>query len=172
MMLGMFADIAGIIGGLAVVSAVIFAAIQVRQFKQQRRDSAAIELMRILQAPRFVEAFLTLGHVPKGISARKLRDMGRDYEEAAMSMVNTYETVGLLVFRNTVSFQTVRDVSGGILVALWGKLHVWASEVRREQNSERFAEWFQWLVERIGEEEAKAPTEPAYKRFAAWRPRG
>jgi len=171
-MLGILADIAGIVGGLAVVSAVIFAAIQIRQLQRQRRDSAAIELMRILQAPRFVEAFLTLGRVPNGISAKKLRDMGREYEEAAMSMVNTYETVGLLVFRNTVSFQTVREVSGGILVALWGKLHVWASDVRREQKNERFAEWFQWLVERIGEQEAKAPTEPAYKRSTSWRPRG
>ena len=171
-MLEMIADIAGIVGGVAVVSAVIFAVIQVRQFKQQRRDSAAIELMRILQAPRFVEAFLRLGQVPKGISAKKLRDMGRDYEEAAMSMANTYETVGLLVFRNAVSFQTVREVSGGILVSLWGKLHVWASDIRREQNSERFAEWFQWLVERIREQEAKAPTEPAYKRYTTWQPRG
>ena len=171
-MLEVLADIAGIVGGLAVVSAVIFAAIQVRQFKRQRRDSAAIELMRILQAPRFVEAFLTLGQVPDGISAKKLRSMGREYEAAAMSMVNTYETVGLLVFRGAVSFQTVREVSGGILAALWGKLHLWASDVRQEQRSARFAEWFQWLVERIGEQEAKAPTEPAYKRFASWQPRG
>lgn len=171
-MLGMLADIAGIVGGLAVVAAVIFAVIQVRQFQRQRRDSAAIELMRILQAPQFVQAFLALGQVPNGISARKLRSMGQEYEAAAMSMVNTYETVGLLVFRNAVSFQTVREVSGGILVALWGKLHVWVSDVRQEHNSERFAEWFQWLVERIGEQEAKAPTKPAYKRFTAWQPRG
>lgn len=171
-MLGMLADFAGIVGGLAVVSAVIFAAIQIRQLQRQRRDSAAIELMRILQAPQFVQAFLILGQVSNGMSAKKLRGMGREYEEAAMSMVNTYETIGLLVFRNTVSFQTVREVSGGILVSLWGKLHVWVSDVRHEQRSERFAEWFQWLVERINEQEAKAPTEPAYKRFTGWQPRG
>jgi hypothetical protein len=171
-MLGMIADIAGIVGGLAVVSAVIFAALQIRQLQRQRRDSAAIELMRILQAPRFVEAFLTLGQVPNGISAKKLRSMGREYEEAAMSMVNTYETVGLLVFRNTVSFKTVREVSGGILASLWGKLHVWVSDVRHEQGSERFAEWFQWLVDRIGEQEAIAPTGSAYERFTGWQPRG
>ena len=171
-MLEMLASIAGIVGGLALAAAVIFAVVQVRQFQQQRRDSAAMELMRMLQDPRFVQAYITLGQVPNGISARNLRGMGRDYEEAAMSMVNIYETVGLLVFRNTVSFQTVREVTGGILAALWGKLHVWVSDVRKESGSERFAEWVQWLAERIAEQEAKAPTEPAYKRFTSWQPRG
>ena len=171
-MLEMLASIAGIVGGLALAAAVIFAVVQVRQFQQQRRDSAAMELMRMLQDPRFVQAYITLGQVPNGISARNLRGMGRDYEEAAMSMVNIYETVGLLVFRNTVSFQTVREVTGGILAALWGKLHVWVSDVRQEPGGERFAEWVQWIVERIAEQEAKAPTEPAYKRFTSWQPRG
>jgi len=170
-MIGVLADIAGIIGGLALVFAAIFAVIQIRLMHRQRRDSAAIELMRIFQTAQFVHAFLALGPVPNGISAKRLRAMGHDCEEAAISMVNIYEPIGLLVCRSAVSFSAVYEVSGGILVVLWRKLHVWISEVRQEQGNERFAEWFQWLVERVGEHEAKTPTEAAYKRFPSWRPR-
>jgi hypothetical protein len=97
--------------------------------------------------------------------------MGKEYEEAALTMVNIYETVGLLVFRRTVSFEAVRQVCGAILGSSWRQLETWVSDVRVEQGSNRFGEWFQWLVERVREQEAIAPCEPAQERYRSWRPR-
>jgi len=165
------ADIVGIVGGLSLLAGVIFAVVQIRQLYEQRRDSAAIELMRAFQAPRFVEAFYKLGKVPAGLPARDLRAMGKEYEEAALTMVNIYETVGLLVFRRTVSFEAVRQVCGGILASSWTQLETWVGDVRVEEESKRFGEWFQWLVERVREQEAAAPSEPAQERYRTWRPR-
>ena len=169
-MLGTIGDIAGIVAGLSVLVAVIFGIVQVYQLRQQRRDSAAIELMRAFQTPRFVESFQRLSNVPENTSAADLRAMSAEYEEAAISIVNVYETVGLLVFRRTVSFRAVYDACGGMLAEHWKKLHVWVEDTRREQDYERFGEWFQWLVERAGEQQASFPSEPAYKRFRGWRP--
>jgi len=165
------ADIVAIVGSLSLLAGVIFAVIQIRQLHEQRRDAAAIELMRAFQAPRFVEAFYKLGKVPTGLSASELRAMGKEYEEAALTMVNIYETVGLLVFRRTVSFEAVRQVCGAILGSSWRQLETWVSDVRVEQGSNRFGEWFQWLVERVREQEAIAPCEPAQERYRSWRPR-
>jgi hypothetical protein len=170
-MLETLANIAAIIGGLAVLVAVIFGMAQVRQLRQQRRDSAAIELMRTLQSDRFVKAFHGLSGMPAGLSASELRAMGAEQEDAAISMVNIYETIGLLVFRRTVSFVAVSEVCGGMIAEHWNKLHAWVSDVRTEQGYERFAEWFQWLVERVREQEATFPSQPAHKRFVDWRPR-
>ena len=171
-MLGTLADVFGIVCGVAVLVTIVFAWVQVRQLHYQRRDAAAIELMRAFQAPRFVEAFHILESVQAGTTASELRAMGKEYEEAALSTVNIYETVGLLVFRRTVSFDAVRQVCGGILVTSWQKLEAWVSDVRAEHGSDRFAEWFQWLVERVREQEAAGPGLPAQEQFKAWRPQG
>jgi hypothetical protein len=170
-MLETLANIAAIIGGIAVFVAVIFGMVQVRQFRQQRRDSAAIELVRTLQTDRLVGAFHTLSCMPSDLSVKELRARGKEFEDAAMTMVNIYETIGLLVFRRTVSFRAVYDVCGGMLVEHWSKLHNWISNIRIEQNYERFGEWFQWLVERAKEHEAAFPVEPAYRRFSGWKPK-
>jgi HPt (histidine-containing phosphotransfer) domain-containing protein len=170
-MLETLASIASIIGGLAVLVAVIFGMVQVRQIRQQRRDSAAIELMRTLQTDRFVEAFHKLSGMPAELSAAELRAMGAEYEDAAISLVNIYETIGLLVFRRTVSFRAVCEVCGGMLAEHWNKLHTWIFDFRVEQNYERFAEWFQWLVERVRTQETAFPSEAAYRRFSSWQPR-
>lgn len=88
------------------------------------------------------------------------------------TLAGIYETVGLLVFRRTVSFEAVRQVGGGILVGSRRHLEVWVSDARAEQGSARLAEWFQRRVERVKEQEAVAPFEPAHERHSARRPRG
>lgn len=170
-MLRTVADVLGIVGSLSLLAGVIFAVVQIRQLHQQRRDAAVIELMRAFQAPRFVEAFYLLSKVPPGLSARELAAMGKEYDEAALVMVNIYETVGLLVFRRTVAFEAVRQVCGGILAASWRQLDRWVVDVRAEAGSDRFGEWFQWLVERVRERDAVAPSGPAHERHRNWRPR-
>ena len=62
------ANLAEILGGAAVVGGVIFAVWQIRQYREQRRDVAAIEIVRSLQSREFIEAFRLLSQVPDGVS--------------------------------------------------------------------------------------------------------
>jgi hypothetical protein len=169
-MLDTLASLGEFLGGMAVIGGVIFAVIQVLHYRQRRRDAAAIELMHVVLAPKFVEAFRLLGLVPDGISASQLRAKGAEYEEAALSIFLMYETIGLLVFRGVTPFHLVRELTGGAAIAMWRKLHVYYEEVREERSHERIAEWFQWLAERLEEHEAIAPTQAAQQRFADWEP--
>jgi hypothetical protein len=169
-MLETFANIADILGGLAVTGAVIFALIQVRQYREQRRDTAAVELMRTIQSPQWSRSLHLLGAVPDGIPAPTLHEMDDEYEEAAFTIVAIYETIGLLVFRRIVPFHLVQELTGGTVVVMWRKLRVWSEGMREERTHERFAEWFQWLAERFGEHGEMTSAEPAYKRCVNWKP--
>jgi hypothetical protein len=170
-MLGTIASLAQILSGIAVGAAVVFAFLQVRQFRQQRRDLAGVELMRIMQNRELLEAMGRLFSVGESVSATDLRAIGPEYERAAYSIVAVYEAMGLLVFRGTVPFYLVRELTGGLVAGVWGTLHVWVGDVRKERSYERFGEWFQWLAERLQEYDEMASPEPAHRRFAAWKPR-
>jgi hypothetical protein len=170
-MLEICAKIAQILSGIAVSVAVIFALIQVRQYRQQRRDTAAVELMRTIQSPQWTRALHLLGDVPDGIAASGLHAMDNEYEEAAFTVVAIYETIGLLVYRGIVPFHLVQELTGGTIVVMWRKLEVWSNDMRDERDHDRFAEWFQWLAERLVEHEGTINGGPAYKRCAKWKPR-
>ncbi len=169
-MLNTLASLGEFLGGMAVIGGVIFAVIQVRHYRQQRRDAAAIELMHAVLGPQFGEAFRLLGFVSDGISASELRATGAEYEKAAVTIFIMYETIGLLVFRGVIPFHLVQELTGGSVLAMWRKLRVYFEEIREERSHERIAEWFQWLAERLEEHEARVPTRPAQQRFADWAP--
>ena len=58
--LTLFAQIAEIVGSISVLLAVIFGVAQIRQYQQQRADSAASELMRPSQEADWTRGFLLL----------------------------------------------------------------------------------------------------------------
>ena len=49
------ANMAEILGALLVVAGVIFAVIEIRHFRQQRQEAAAMEIMRSFQSPDFTQ---------------------------------------------------------------------------------------------------------------------
>jgi hypothetical protein len=59
-------------------------------------------------------------------------------------------------------------VGGDATVEFWKRLAPWVIQLRREQSRQSVYEWFQWLVERLGERERRT-TVGAYVRFRDWR---
>jgi len=43
----------------------------------------------------------------------------------------------------------VEELTGGLTLLMWRKLRHWEEDVRVESAQESWAEWFQWLVERL-----------------------
>ena len=171
-MLETLANLAELIGGAAVLGGVVFAVWQIRQYRHQRRDATAIEIVRTIQSREFVEAFRLLSRVPDGISLEALRAKGPEYEDAATTLGAIGETIGLMVYRGIAPFELVQEQVGGLLLTMWQKLRVWAEQVREDQGYERWVEWYQWLVDRLEEyEQSSGITEPAYRRLPEWKPR-
>ena len=132
--LNTLSQVAEVFGGVAVVTAVVFGVIQLRQFQQQRRDMAAVELMRTLQDSAFTRAFHLIYSIPDGLRAAEIRARGTEYEAPAFTICARFETIGLLVFRGNIPSQLVEELVGGLVIKLWQKLLFWVEDVRVEQN--------------------------------------
>ena len=65
----------------------------------------------------------------------------------------------------------IRELTGGLTVVMWRKLAPWMHAIRQEQNQPSWAEWFQWLAEEMARDGAQKEGNPAYARYADWRPR-
>lgn len=163
----LYANFAQIVGALTIVGGAVFGIVQLIEFRGQRRDLVAVELMRSFYNPEFSHAVTLIRALPDNVSAAELR-AGSDQERAALMIAMMYETMGLLVYRRIASFDLAQELTGGLIVVLWRKLGVWVASVRDEQSHPRFAEWFEWLAIQFGKPANSAV--PAYVAFRDWKP--
>ena len=162
--------IANLINAIAVTAGVIFAAAQIRQYRQRRERDAMLELVRSFQSPAFTAALRRVLSLPDGADSAKIREvLGPDGEDAVYLVSLTWESLGVLVFRREVTLDLVDDFFSGPLVISWRKLKVYSEEWRRTLNRETGNEWFHWLAERMLEREKTSPPIPAYVAHRHWR---
>jgi len=169
--LSTLADLADVLSGGAVVGGAAFAIIQLRDYRRQRRENAAAELVHSFYDPEFARAVRLVRLLPDACTAADLRSKGPEFEEAAILVSFAFETIGLLVFREVTPFSIVEDLTGGLAVLMWRKLERWQRDVRAESKQESWAEWFQWLAERLIESARAGNKRPAHEAFSDWRPR-
>jgi hypothetical protein len=171
--MGNFMDIstiANLINAIAVTAGVIFAAAQIRQYRQRRERDAMLELVRSFQSPAFTAALRRVLSLPDGADSAKIREvLGPDGEDAVYLVSLTWESLGVLVYRREVTLDLVDDFFSGPLVISWRKLKVYSEEWRRTLNRETGNEWFHWLAERMLDREKTAPPIPAYVAHRHWR---
>jgi hypothetical protein len=164
------ANLAEVFGTLTIIGGLLFAVIQIRQYRQQLRETATLELMNKFQTPEFAQAFRILRSLREDVPSSELKANNPETEEAAMFVCSVFETIGVLVFRRILPFQVVEDLTGGAIVLCWRKLRTWIEEIRVETSNERVFEWFQWLVERCAEQQQiESKSLPAYQAHRDWR---
>lgn len=168
--LNTLANLAEIIGVFTIVGGLWFALVQLLSIRGQRRDMAAIEVARAFQNPEFAHALLLVLSLPSGIRAEELRKLEERYEEAAMLISLTLESVGIMVHQRMVSVDMVWELMGGVILSIWDKLDGWIEDIRREQKREKFDEWIQWLVTQMIKHEKDLGPEPAFLRYQDWQP--
>jgi hypothetical protein len=162
--------LANLINAIAVTAGVIFAAVQIRQYRQRRQRDAMLELVRSFQSPAFTAAYRRVLSLPDGADAAKIREvLGPDGEDAVYLVSLTWESLGVLVYRRQVTLDLVDDFFSGPLVISWRKLKVYSEEWRRTLDRETGNEWFHWLAERMLEREKTSPPIPAYVAHRHWR---
>ena len=167
--LATLANMAEVLGVIIVVGGLYFAVQQIRQFRQQRRELAAIELFRFFGNAQFTQAFRRLLRLPDGISAAELRSDQYDLEDEAMLVSTTIESIGVMTFQRIVPFVIVNNLVGSSIVILWRKLGPWIAELRGELDDDAAFEWFQWLAERLQDYQPRMP-DAAYIAHKDWIP--
>lgn len=166
--LSRLANMAEIFSAIVVVGGIVFAVLQMRQTRQQRREMAAIELFRSFGSPQFAKAYRNVLRFPDGMSAEV---MNRDFpggESCAMFVATTMENIGVMMHQRIVPAAVVRNLLGTSAVILWQRLEVWVEGLRDELDNPNAFEWFQWLALILTE--LQGDDEPAYTAHADWQP--
>jgi hypothetical protein len=162
--------LASLINALAVTAGVIFAAVQIRYYRQRRRRDAMLELVRSFQSPAFASAFRRIISLPDQASKSQVSELlGADGEDATHVVGFTWESLGVLVFRREVTLDLVDDFFSGPILISWKKLSRYVSEQRAILQRDTAFEWFQWLAERMREREKQTPPVPAHIAHRDWK---
>jgi hypothetical protein len=162
------ANYADIISALVVVGGIAFGLVQLREYRKQRKDVIAAELMRTFYSVDLADAVALVRSLPDHCPADELRARGPEYERAAIIVNTSFETMGLLVFRRIADYDIVEQLAGGMVTMVWRKLDVWVATVRAEQSQPSWAEWFEWLATLTASR--KNEQQPAYVAHADWKP--
>jgi len=163
------ANIAEIFSAIIVVGGIIFAIIQMRQTRQQRREMAAIELFRSFGSPAFTDAYRKVLHYPDGLTAEQIKQKYPDGEQLAMLICTTMENVGVMMYQRIVPSAVVSNLIGSSTVILWKKLEFWVNDLRTELDNPYAFEWFQWLAMKLSDLQNDDDL-PAYESQLDWTP--
>jgi hypothetical protein len=168
--LNALANLAEIFGAVVVVCGLGFAVVQMQHYRQQRRETAAIELLRSFQNPEFSRSLRAVLGLPKGLRKSDLGECSDGEKNAIMVVVLTFESIGVMVFRGIVPLQMVDELLGGVCVDSWARLNQYMQDFRDESDRKTMSEWFQWLAERLDEHHKRYGRPPAYEQYREWRP--
>ena len=120
--LNTLANLAEIFGAVFVIGGLGFGVIQLQHYRQQRRETAAIELLRSFHNPEFSRSLRAVLALPRGVRKSDLGECSADQENAIMVVVLTFESIGVMVFRGIVPLEMVDELLGGVCVESWRRL--------------------------------------------------
>jgi len=159
------------ISAFALVTGLVFALIQLRQYRASRKREAAFVLLHSFTTPSFNKGIHLISKLPEGLSVSELEKVVDSNAELMYSLMTTWESLGILVCRGEVSLDLVDDFFSGAIAVSWRKLQPHVDHVRKQVKRDTWAEWFQWLAERMMERETDSRPIPAYIEHREWKPR-
>jgi hypothetical protein len=158
--------VAAVASSLAVVVALVFGTLTIRQWQRTRYLSAAAEMVRMVLTPEFTRAIARVVELPEKAA---LEGMATPELLHAITVVtHGFEGLGVLVFHRLLPLHLVDHLVGGYVRAAWKRLQPYV-ESRRESLGPMFGEWFQWLAERLEEDPAPGKNVGAYLAHKTWR---
>ena len=166
--LNTLANLAEVFGAFVVVGGLAFGVVQMLHYRQQRRETAAIELLRSFQNPEFSRSLRAVLALPHGVCKSDLGGRSPEEQDAIMVVVLTFESIGVMVFRGIVPLEMVNQLLGGVCVESWKRLDQYMQDSRAESDRKTMSEWFQWLAERLEDHHARFGRPPAYEQHRNW----
>jgi hypothetical protein len=133
---------------VAVVVAVVFGIAELRRAARERRDAAAVEVVRAVQTQ---EIHLAVGRILKLPDDADPQVIRKDPEllESAMLVYFAAEMLGSIVFEGVVDLHTLDRMIGGWVRSTWVRLRRWIASERIDNRNPNVGEWWQWLYERF-----------------------
>jgi len=164
--------IANLINALAVTAGVIFAVVQIRDYRRQRHRDSMSALVRSFQTPSFAHSLRRVSSLPDNVSREQIPALlGPDGEDHVYALLTSWEALGILLYRKEVTIDLIDDFFSGPIVVTWRKLSRYIAELRRDAQRDTYFEWVQWLAEQMMEREKQTPPVPAHIAHREWKKR-
>lgn len=135
-----------IIAAVAVVIGVGFAVIQLRQLSIQRKDHAAVDIVRTVQTQEVRRAVRQVFTLPIDADPQLVTE-NKEMLEAALAVDSACEMWGCMVYEGVVEHKMLDRMVGGWIRGTWTRLHVWVEQERIVTDNVNVGEWWQWLFE-------------------------
>ena len=162
--------LANVVNAVAVTAGVLFAVVQLRDYRHHRRHEGMLNLVRSFENPTFSKALRRVIELPDNVTADQIRQLlGSEGEDVIVHVTATWEAIGILVFHEELTLDIVDDFFSGPILISWRKLLPYTSYLREHYERETWSEWFQWLAERMMERESKVAAVPAYLAHRNWK---
>jgi hypothetical protein len=153
---------------VAVIIGIVFGLLQFYQAARKRRDMAAIEVAHGFQTPELRDAFRHVLLLQEPVDPSTIRNSA-DLAGDADVIVFAGEAAGTMVYERAIKLHTLDRIMGGFLRGAWRRLAPYVEEERRIRGV-NYAEWFQWLVERLEEHPVPGKSLGAHVAHRSWTP--
>jgi hypothetical protein len=162
-------DWLSLISTIAIVLALVFTGVQVREANRTRRDTAAVAVLQSAQGDTWIRSMNTIARLPAGLDAEQLDEYGAAVSAAVVDFGVRLESIGFMVYSRLVSLQMVDDLIGGVILMYWSRARGWAARERTRTGNPKLFEWCEWLADRVAARRATLGHEPAHLRHRDWR---
>ena len=156
---------------IAVIAALGFAVVQVRQYRHDKRREAAFLMLQSFQTPTFARAMNIVYRLPDGLNKDEIENAVGDELHLVYALTTTWESLGILVFHREVELDLIDDFFSGVILISWQKIGRLMIGEREETGRETVGEWFEWLKDRLEEAESETPPVPAHIAHRDWKPK-
>lgn len=142
------ATILDLITSLAIVLGVVFGLLQLRNAIQNRRDQAAVDIVRAVQTQEIKHAFDRVYSLPDDADPELIRG-DPSMLQAAQAVDSACEMWGSMVYEGVIDLHMLDRMVGGWVRAGWRRLRRWEEAERVDNRNANVAEWWQWLYEML-----------------------
>ena len=164
------ANFAEVIASAAVVVGLVFAGGAVAAVPPRAGARGRARTAALVPDPVLAQRLLLVFALPDNLSKAEVEARAGDGIAALYTLLTTWESLGILVYRGQVELAMVDDFFSGPILLSWRKLRRYVEEQRAELGRETIEEWFQWLAERMLERESRTPPVPAHIEHRDWAP--
>lgn len=151
-----------------MILGIVFGLVQLRHFHLPRGREAALLLMNSIQSVEFYLGVWIIQVLQNGLTKNEIEDRLVEDIRSIYFVINTWDSIGILVFKHEISNDMVVDACSGQIILSWQRLEIYVTEMRYDLQHETKYEWFQWLAERMIEREKTETPVPAYLAKRDW----
>lgn len=159
-----------VIVALAVVLGVGFGLAELRHAARNRRDHAAVDIVRTVQTQEVRRAVNRVLNLPVDVDPEVIRG-DPAMVDAALAVDSACEMWGSMVYEGVVDLHMLDRMVGGWIRGSWSRLRRWVEAERADNQDPNVGEWWQWLYERLEADPDPGKTQAAYVAYRGKRNR-